>query len=350
MDLLGNPVWRQFWYPVCFADEISAGPVARTLLGVPVVVWPGGPHEVAAAVDRCPHRDAALSRGWVCGERIVCGYHGWQYEPDGTVAHIPQIPDMRRFPARFSLASLPARIAHGAVWVCLDETTPQPLPDLPDATRPGWRFVREFDEEWATHPARLMENSLDPAHVAFVHKNSFGDPGLAEIGVPDVERTDYGLIMRLNVDVKNPDIAWAATGSREKSTTRITTTRFFAPFLRSSEFAYANGTVHTIITAATPVDDSHLRLVQWAVRNDSEQDAPAVSVVAFDRQVTVEDRLVLEGMRVPYNHSIDGNSHIKVDRATVAIRRIYGDILDGTWPGLAGRVVDSGRSTPVSMV
>jgi hypothetical protein len=54
------------------------------------------------------------------------------------------------------------------------------------------------------------------------------------------------------------------------------------------------------------------------------------------RQVTVEDRLVLEGMRVPYNHTIEGNSHIKVDRATVQLRKIYAEILDGTWSGLTG--------------
>jgi len=88
------------------------------------------------------------------------------------------------------------------------------------------------------------------------------------------------------------------------------------------------------VTAATPVANDRLRLVQWAVRNDTEEVAPAADVVAFDRRVTLEDKLVLEAIERPYSYELDANVHIKVDRPTVEMRRIYKEIAEGTWSGL----------------
>jgi phenylpropionate dioxygenase-like ring-hydroxylating dioxygenase large terminal subunit len=37
----------------------------------------------------CAHRGAALSGGQIKGECIVCPYHGWEYQADGTCINIP---------------------------------------------------------------------------------------------------------------------------------------------------------------------------------------------------------------------------------------------------------------------
>ena len=52
--------------------------------------------------------------------------------------------------------------------------------------------------------------------------------------------------------------------------------------------------MHLIFTAATPVSDRTSQIVQFCIRNDTEADASAESITAFDRQVVNEDKVVLE--------------------------------------------------------
>jgi hypothetical protein len=57
---------------------------------------------------------------------------------------------------------------------------------------------------------------------------------------------------------------------------------------------YPTGLVHTIITAATPINDHSSQIIQIAYRNDTEAEAKASDIIAFDRAVVTEDRDVLE--------------------------------------------------------
>jgi phenylpropionate dioxygenase-like ring-hydroxylating dioxygenase large terminal subunit len=333
MELLTNPIWRRFWYPVAFGEDVIDVPLARKLLGTSIVLWRDKAGAIAAAEDRCPHRDGRLSQGWTCDGNIVCPYHGWQFGSDGKVSCVPQTPDVRSFPSSFAVVAAYAAEAHGVAWVALDEPV-RALPAVPDEAAPGWRFIRQFDEEWAAAPARLMENSFDPAHTVFVHRATFGDQSKPDVDVPTLERTEDGMVIRNDVQVVNPDFARAVSGEQSERTVRSSETEFFAPFLRVLTSRYPSGAVHRIVTAATPVAEDRLRLVQWAVRNDSEDVAPAADVVAFDRRVTLEDKCVLEGIERPYSYELDSNVHIKVDRPTVEMRRIYKEIAEGTWSGL----------------
>ena len=88
-----QPVLRRFWYPVMPAALVDQGPQPFTLLDERIVLWKDGDGRYAAMVDRCPHRSAALSKGWVDGNALVCPYHGWAYDGRGTCVRVPQRPD-----------------------------------------------------------------------------------------------------------------------------------------------------------------------------------------------------------------------------------------------------------------
>ena len=62
---------------------------------------------------------------------------------------------------------------HGVVWVALEEPL-RDIPELPEYDDPAYRRVFEFYEPWQAPGLRIMENSFDNAHFAFVHKASFG--------------------------------------------------------------------------------------------------------------------------------------------------------------------------------
>jgi hypothetical protein len=79
-----------------------------------------------------------------------------------------------------------------------------------------------------------------------------------------------------------------------EETVRHNTGIWWMPFCRKLRMRYPTGLVHTIITAATPVDDYTSQIIQIAYRNDTEQEAKAADIIAFDRAVVTEDRAVLE--------------------------------------------------------
>ena len=57
-------VLRRFWYPVLPLDRLGDQPVPFTLLGEAIVLWRNEAGEPAAAIDRCCHRTAKLSKGF----------------------------------------------------------------------------------------------------------------------------------------------------------------------------------------------------------------------------------------------------------------------------------------------
>ena len=55
------------------ADEITRTPLARRLLGLPVMLYRRLDGTPVALEDRCAHRSFALSRGTLHGDTVVCG-------------------------------------------------------------------------------------------------------------------------------------------------------------------------------------------------------------------------------------------------------------------------------------
>jgi phenylpropionate dioxygenase-like ring-hydroxylating dioxygenase large terminal subunit len=331
------PAFRSFWYPLAFAEDLAGGPLARRLLGEEIVLWATDDGGAAAALDRCPHRSSRLSPGWVEAGCIVCPYHGWQFGSGGKATHIPQLEPGLPIPPKAALHTLHCAVRYGVVWAALENPV-LPIPEVPGDGDRSYRFVRQFDEVWEAAATRLMDNSFDPAHVAYVHRGTFGTPSNAQIDTPLAERTPTGLRLRSELEVENHMAeAQLSNGITSTRTVRSTVSEFFAPFLRVMSITYPNGREHILVTSATPVDDTHLRLVQFAVRNDTEEETPAADVVAFDRLVTLEDQALLERTNPDYELDVTHNVHLKVDRGTLELRRIYGEIVDGTWPPLVAR-------------
>ncbi|MET0908636.1 MAG: aromatic ring-hydroxylating dioxygenase subunit alpha, partial [Ilumatobacteraceae bacterium] len=252
------PAFRSFWYPVAFAEDLAAGPLARRVLDEELVVWSDGRGGVAAAYDSCPHRSSKLSIGWVTDGCVVCPYHGWQFASSGRAEHIPQLEAGLPIPPKATLRTVHSTIRYGVVWVALDEPVGG-LPQIDEFDDPGFRFIRQFDEVWAAAAPRLVDNSFDPAHVAYVHKDTFGTPANARIDLPEIDYTEEGLVMRTEVVVEN-HLASARRANRidDDRTVRSTVSRFVAPFLRVMSITYPNGLRHMLVTGITPVDDQHL--------------------------------------------------------------------------------------------
>lgn len=317
-------VLRRFWYPVLPETALQDKPVPFRLMGEDIVIWRSGSGEISALADRCCHRTAKLSRGWVDGEYIVCHYHGWAYDCAGTCQRIPQMPGQPA--SRAKVAGYRTNTRYGYVWVCMGD----PLADIPEfeeTNESGFRLVQQFYESWNCAPFRLMENSLDPAHVNFVHKGTFGRPE-DPVHPPGTltENGEAGFTLEGRFSVKNPPGSKAvlhSDGGEQLSERRIRSI-WYLPFMRKSRITYPNGLVHSIVTCATPVDDGVTQVCQWAYRNDTEEQVSTVDINAFDAAIVAEDRYVLEttDFDVPLVAASGEERHMPTDAPGLLMRKM----------------------------
>jgi phenylpropionate dioxygenase-like ring-hydroxylating dioxygenase large terminal subunit len=288
-----QPLLRKFWYPVIPEVMLKDGPRPFTLLGTDMVLWLDGAGKAVAMDDRCPHRHARLSKGWIAEGQLQCGYHGWTFNGEGQCTRIPQKDDDD--PAGVFVPRYRTAQRYGYVWVAPEEPITG-LPEIEEDTDKSFRRIYEFYEPWKCSGLRLMENSFDNAHFSFVHLNTFGkfDAPIPSKMNLHLFENGLGFTMDTVVPVKNVPLSMKALNMATAETVRNNTGTWWMPFFRKLRMRYPTGLVHTIITAATPISDHSSQIIQIAYRNDTEAEAKAADIIAFDRAVVTEDRDVLE--------------------------------------------------------
>jgi phenylpropionate dioxygenase-like ring-hydroxylating dioxygenase large terminal subunit len=283
---------RRFWYATVQLSSLADGPKPFRLMGEDIVLFLDADGAPAALRDRCCHRTAKLSKGWMDGGNIVCGYHGWTYDRTGKVVRVPQY-DPSLAPPNYKVENFHCQARYGYAWVALEEPL-LPLFDIPEDGADGFRRIFQFYDQWQTAPLRLMENSFDNAHFSFVHKGTFGDIAQPKPSKYELEETDYGFVATTVVEVLNPPMAHRVTGTTDAYTTRTMRNHWYMPFCRRLDMTYPTGLRHIIINCATPIDDGRIQLVQLLYRNDTEEQCPTQALIDWDAAVVYEDRDILE--------------------------------------------------------
>ncbi len=197
------------------------------------------------------------------------------------------------------------------------------IPAFEEAEDVQFRRIDEFYEVWRCAGLRLMENSFDNAHIAFVHRETFGNVAEPEPASIEVNETDYGLEFISDVPVVNRDLGRTITGTHDAKTVRHIHAKWYLPFTRKLAITYPNGLKHSIVTSATPIDDGSSMIVQLVFRNDTEAQVKAEDVIAFDRKVTDEDRPILESTEfdVPLALASGREFHMPSDKPGLIMRR-----------------------------
>lgn len=166
---------HQAWYAACQSKDLKAGaPLARTLLEEPIVLFRGADGVATALIDRCLHRNAALSAGTVRDGCIACPYHGWTYGADGAIVRVPS-EGPGQTSRRLRAERFPVREQEGLVWVWMGEPEAAERVEpfrMPIGGTDGWKhyyMYTEFDGDVTD----LAENFMDVPHTAFVHAGWF---------------------------------------------------------------------------------------------------------------------------------------------------------------------------------
>ena len=79
-----------YWYAVEDMRRVKPGTVVEVIFWKRSIALFRGKDGAFYAIDnRCAHRQLKLSMGEVQGCRLVCAYHGWQYDGSGRCVGIP---------------------------------------------------------------------------------------------------------------------------------------------------------------------------------------------------------------------------------------------------------------------
>ncbi|PSB39098.1 aromatic ring-hydroxylating oxygenase subunit alpha [Aphanothece minutissima] len=165
------------WYAVGLSSQVGTQPLAHRFQGREVVMMRDGGGRVLAFDGRCAHRGCSLAAGWAKGDRLVCPYHGWQYDAQGSCVHIPALRAEEAIPRQARLRTYPTRERHGFVWLWLAGRQASPdgdVLDIPELDGLTLRAGGDMAYTYATHFTRTIENGIDPTHAAFVHGRSIG--------------------------------------------------------------------------------------------------------------------------------------------------------------------------------
>ncbi len=158
---LNDPRLLGEWFAVAWSREVQPGQLlARRLLGRDVVLWRAA-DGIHCWRDLCIHRGAQLSLGKVCGERLICPYHAWEYGTNGQCVHIPSQRGQPP-PAKARAQTYHARERYGIVWVCVGEPQAS-LPQFAVADDPAYRLILSGPYFFKAKGPRVIENFLDVA-------------------------------------------------------------------------------------------------------------------------------------------------------------------------------------------
>jgi len=188
---------RSFWQPIAVADKLAPGQ-ARGLrvMNEELTLFRGQSGRFYLVGGRCAHRGTVLHTGWVQGEQIRCMYHGWRYAGTGQCTEMPAETHPR--PELVKIAGYPLHEYCGVLFAYMGEG-PAPSFELPrkDSLEEPGCFILHQEQVWDCHWFQQIENSLDAAHVSYVHMwgklGRFGEEITAASPELSYEETSAGI-------------------------------------------------------------------------------------------------------------------------------------------------------------
>jgi phenylpropionate dioxygenase-like ring-hydroxylating dioxygenase large terminal subunit len=316
-------VFINFWYAAELGANLGAKPLKVRMLGRNFVLFRDAAGQAHCLSNVCLHRCGSLADGWVSGSRVVCPYHGWEFNGAGQCERIPSLgPGQAPLTARARVDSYPVVERYGIVFAFLGdlpENERPPLMEVPEWGQPGWRCTTLAFSLRANF-ARVVENALDPGHAEYVHVvgNKGRDPAYR---LPDYEvrEGEWGAGMELRFSTqagglfkhlrKGENITVAGTTFHGPSqfATRIRITD------RMSAFQYAFD---------TPIDEFETRSFLVSARNFFI--SPLFDRMADRRSWVIinEDKVVIEKIEpVAPPRSTTADFSVKADAVQLVYRR-----------------------------
>jgi phenylpropionate dioxygenase-like ring-hydroxylating dioxygenase large terminal subunit len=233
---------RNYWYVAASDTEIGRKPLARTILGEPVVLFRTEAGKPIAFEDRCAHRHLPLSMGKLVGDALQCHYHGLCYGTDG---HCVRIPGQEHIPQAAKVRTYPLVERYKWVWIWMGDPAladPATITDFHWLDDPNWGAKSSYlyvESNWQL----VVDNLLDLTHLAFVHDTTIGNMALAEHAKVKVDRSPNNVTVTRWTIGQDPPPTFRTVGGLSGKVDRWQIIDFTPPaFLRLDVGATPTGT------------------------------------------------------------------------------------------------------------
>jgi phenylpropionate dioxygenase-like ring-hydroxylating dioxygenase large terminal subunit len=196
--------FRRFWHPICMVEELTDVPRFLEIMGEELVAFKDGSGRVGVLHAHCIHRGASLEYGMIQEHGIMCSYHGFKFDVDGTCLEVPmpsgEEEEGCRMAKNLCQPAYKAIEKHGLVFAYMGP--PEEEPPFPD-----WEgdFTLHSDDKLAPYSnvqtcnwLQVQDNSADQFHHTPLHTTAlvpgheqgttFGEAGAnAYLARPDLQ-------------------------------------------------------------------------------------------------------------------------------------------------------------------
>ncbi len=246
---------RRYWHPFLLSSELADLPLAVKLLGEDLVVFRDKSGAVGLMHKHCAHRGASLEYGVIAEHGIMCCYHGWHFDIDGTILSTPAEPPSTKICEKFVQGAYPVREMYGMLFAYLGP--PEEMPEFPlydTFAFPADNRLVPFRYHLPCNWLQIVDNAADPIHNAYLHaivSQQFGK-GFNVLPVLDFVETPIGFLAMATRRVKDyifvrssdmilPNVSQFTRGSRdwrdeETVTIGTATTRWAVPLDNENSF------------------------------------------------------------------------------------------------------------------
>jgi phenylpropionate dioxygenase-like ring-hydroxylating dioxygenase large terminal subunit len=322
------------WYVAAWDHEVTRELRALKLLGERIVVYRTGAGDPVALEDACLHRKLPLSMGRLKADEIECGYHGLTFNRAGSCTRIPGV---KRVPRSVCVRSYPAVSRYGLVWIWMGDSSrarPDTIFPVEHWDDPGWGKNNGGSMVVDCNYLYVTDNLLDPSHVAWVHRTSFGIEACEDEPVQTTVSADGVTAARW---LQNVEVApfYAPLVRFEGRCDRLQhyEVRFPSHAITRAVFVPAGTGGHgqpfhekallmDSYNFMTPIDEDHTRYFWFQMRNFSPRDE-RISKIMDDgvRDAFAEDRAILNAVHQGFADKVTPNIDLAIDRAGLEFRR-----------------------------
>lgn len=331
---------RNRWYVAGWSSELTQAPLARTLLGEPVVMFRGEDGKVVAMEDRCCHRNLPLSHGRVQGNQLACAYHGMVYDAAGRCV---KVPGQDTVPPGAKVCSFPLTEHDGVLWIWMgppEEAQEAHIPDYPTHADARWAHQGSHYVIACNHEL-INDNLIDLSHVGYVHGNTIGGtPNAHSEAQMQVDRKDDGVVVRRFMAGTLPPPTYVRAVGFTGNIDRWMEINFIPGLIRiyigannAGDGFDQEGKMDSlgirIFNGVTPETETSTHYF-WTAAHNFKVDQPEVTK-AFHGEIAAtfeEDRVVVEAQQRRFSEFPDRKTVlIKSDAAGVHARRVISRLL-----------------------
>jgi phenylpropionate dioxygenase-like ring-hydroxylating dioxygenase large terminal subunit len=147
------------WIPVALLKDVKKHPKEFVYESERIILYKNK-NDIIAMENKCPHRNYPLSEGNIINNKLVCSYHGWNFNKKGELIEIPNKIEKTK---KCKMIKTYITLIHNDVVFISNDDGENNI-DLLDK---GFFYKKRFNGAIED----ILENFLDPMHTSYVHKN-----------------------------------------------------------------------------------------------------------------------------------------------------------------------------------